>query len=103
MTPYATVDDVKARYPAKDLRELTDEAGETINDSLIAVALGDASVVVDGYLNGRYALPLVSVPANLVVHTCAIAMYLLQALRPNVSVEDVRKRYEDAIKYFEQV
>jgi phage gp36-like protein len=103
VNPYASVVEMKARYPEKDLRELTDEEAESINDDRLATALASASATIDSYLIGRYRLPLASVPLVLIDTCCTIAMYNLQSLRPGTTVDDVRDRYKDAIAYLTQV
>lgn len=100
---YASAQDLKDRYPAKDLRELTDENGAVINDARLDRALADASAVIDGYLMGRYEIPLPNVPQALVVYACDIAMYKLQALRPANGIEDAKNRHDAAIRYLERV
>jgi phage gp36-like protein len=100
---YASAQDMKDRYPEKDLREITDEAAIVIDDSRLDSALVDASSQMDGYLRGRYALPLAEVPLELVVVACDMAMYKLQGLRPINDIEDARRRYTDAIRYLEGV
>lgn len=94
---YASAQDMRNRYPEKDLRELTDELGAVINDGVLDSALADASDLIDGYLRGRYALPLLDVPRSLVLMACTIAMYNLQQLRPVNDLEDARNRYKDIV------
>lgn len=98
---YATADDMIARYPNRDLVQLTNEdpTATTINSSALQQALDDASAEIDGYLEGRFALPLAEPPAVLNRLACDIAMYRLQSLRPLHDLADARKRYEDAIGF----
>lgn len=100
---YATVTDMQARYPARDLIAISDPANTAINNTVINQALSDASVEIDGYLASRFQLPLSDPPAVLNLHCCTIAMYRLQALRPLHDLEDARKRYEDTIKFLTKV
>jgi phage gp36-like protein len=96
---YATSDDMIARYPNRDLVQLTNEdpTQTTINTTPIDQAIGDASSEIDGYLESRFALPLTDPPAVLNRLTCDIAMYRLQSLRPLHDLADARKRYDDAL------
>ena len=57
---YATAQDVINRYPNRDLVQLTNEdpAATTINVTPITQALSDASAEIDGYIEGRFSLPL---------------------------------------------
>lgn len=96
---YANASDMIARYPNRDLVQLTNEdpTQTTVNASALQQALDDASAEIDGYLEGRFSLPLADPPAVLNRLACDVAMYRLQSLRPLHDVEDARKRYEDAV------
>jgi phage gp36-like protein len=87
------------RYPNRDLVQLTNEdpTVTTVNSAPITQALADASAEIDGYIEGRFALPLVNPPSILVRLTTDIAMYRLQTLRPLQDLADARRRYDDAI------
>ncbi|TWB58684.1 gp436 family protein [Nitrospirillum viridazoti] len=77
--PYATLQDMVDRYGSGELRDLTDRdgtAGQPV-DAVAGVALTDASQMIDGYLVGRYQLPLSPVPQNVVRWTCDIARFFL--------------------------
>lgn len=102
---YATVQDVINRYPNRDLVQLTNEDPTltTINNAPITQALADASAEIDGYIEGRFTLPLADPPAVLNRLTTDIAMYRLQSLRPLHDLQDARKRYEDAIAMLTRV
>ncbi len=102
---YATAQDVINRYPNRDLVQLTNEdpTATTVNDAPIAQALADASAEIDGYIEGRFTLPLTDPPAVLNRLTTDSAMYRMQSLRPLHDLEDARKRYEDAIAMLTKV
>ncbi len=102
---YATPTDMINRYPNRDLVQLTNEdpAATTVNTAPLAQALADASAEIDGYLEGRFALPLADPPAVLNRLATDIAMYRLQALRPLHDLEDARRRYDDAIAMLTKV
>jgi phage gp36-like protein len=103
--PYAQPSDMIARYPNRDLVQLTNEdpTQTTVNQAALQQALADASAEIDGYLESRFALPLSDPPAVLVRLACDIAMYRLQALRPLHDLAEARKRYEDAIALLTRV
>jgi phage gp36-like protein len=94
-----------ARYPNRDLVQLTNEdpTQTTINATVIDQALADASAEIDGYLDGRFALPLTDPPAVLNRLACDVAMYRLQSLRPIHDMADARQRYEDAVQLLVRV
>ena len=96
---YAAPSDMIARYPNRDLVQLTNEdpAQTTVNQTVLQQALADASAEIDGYLEGRFALPLADPPAVLNRLACDLAMYRLQALRPLHDLAEARRRYDDAL------
>jgi phage gp36-like protein len=101
---YATVNDVTARYPNRDLVQLSNEdPATTVNGAPIQTALDDASAEIDGYLEGRFTLPLSDPPAVLNRLCTDIAMYRMQVLRPLHDLADARKRYDDAIAMLAKV
>jgi phage gp36-like protein len=63
-------------------------------------ALRRASNLIDTYCGSRYSLPLNPLPEVVNGYCLDIARYFLDRVRDR---EDVRQRYEDAIKYLEQV
>lgn len=93
---YAAPAALLARYPSARLAELTDDQGQAVQQDRLATALADATAEIDGYLGRRYTLPLAQVPAVIERVCCDMALYRLMALLPKESVEDARRRYEDA-------
>ena len=59
-------------------------------------ALDDATAEIDTYIGSRYILPLASTPSVVNRYCLDIARYMLDRIR---SREDVRLRYEDALKW----
>ena len=99
--PYATQADLEARFRQQELIELTDESGIGVIDAAaVAVALADADSEINGYLAGRYALPLAQTSPELVRLACDIARYKLYDTR---ATEQVKARYDDAIKKLRDV
>lgn len=66
----------------------------------IEAAVESANAIVDGYLGGRYTLPLAEVPGVLQLHASRIARY---ELHDQHAPDEVRRRYDDAIRYLEKV
>jgi len=94
---YATEADMVKRF-ADDIEELKlmhADAAASINE-----ALQDAAEEINGYIGGRYPLPLPNVPSNLNRMACDSARYRLYYQQPT---EEVRNRYKDAIKFLERV
>jgi phage gp36-like protein len=102
---YATPQDIINRYPNRDLVQLTNEdpTVTTVNTTVLQQALDDASAEIDGYLGGRFTLPLTDVPAILNRLASDIAIYRLQSLRPIHDLADARRRYDDALAMLTKV
>jgi len=95
---YATQQNMIDRFGQQELIELTDRANLGVIDAtVLANALDDADAEINAYLTGRYALPLASVPPVLVKFAADIARYQLYDARAS---EQVKARYDDAIKFF---
>jgi phage gp36-like protein len=102
---YAIVADMQARFPNRDLVQLTNEdpAQATVNASFLTTFLNDASDEIDAHLEARFALPLPDPPAILTRLCCEIAMYHLNALRPIHDLTDAKDKYEKAIAFLQEV
>lgn len=94
---YATLQDLVDRFGLAELIQRTDEEGTGEPDTTkIARALVAADTLIDGYLMGRYALPIAgTVPPLLVDIACDVARYKLYTIDVP---ELVRRNYEDAVK-----
>ncbi|MDX1301190.1 gp436 family protein [Photobacterium sp.] len=101
---YCTRDDMKGRFGEQELIALTDRDGSAgaVVDSVLNQAIDDACATIDGYLGGRYSLPLHIVPRVLARTACDLARYYLN---DDVLGDEhqVAKRYKDAISYLEKV
>ena len=100
---YATQQDLIDRYGEQEVIQLTDRAdppAETIDAAVVAKALADAGAMIDGYLGGRYTLPLATVPPVLTGYAGDIARYRLYG---DAAPDRVEKAYRDAIRFLEMV
>lgn len=99
---YLTATDLQNLFEPQEIIQLSnlhDPSATAINQTRIDAAIQWASGIADSYIAVRYALPLVVVaPVSLVSRIADLVRYQLDHLNPR---EDVRKRYEDAIKWFE--
>ena len=99
---YATQADLVDRYGDESVVMTFDRQGLGEAQAVaVTKALADAASEIDGYLAGVYSLPLTVAPANLTLLCCDIAMYR-GAKGPQVT-EELRKRYEDAVRYLTKV
>ena len=101
---YADKNMMVERFGEQELSELTDRDGSagTIVDSVLNAAIADASADIDGYLGGRYPLPLAVVPKVLNRHACDLARYYLYDNRLEDS-HPAARRYAASIRLLEQV
>ncbi len=96
--PYATLQNLIDRCGSAMLVGLTDRAEVptgTIDIAVVNRALASADALIDGYLAGRYALPLAVVPPLLTQLAEAIAVWNLHTTEPEAKVA---ADYEAAIK-----
>lgn len=99
--PYATLADLVARFGEQELIDQTDRAsGTNVDTAVVARVLDDAGATIDGYLTGRYALPLPSVPPLLVGLCCDLARY---ALYPDAAPEMVKDRHQNALRVLREI
>lgn len=101
---YATTADFVTRVGEKQAIELTDRdfVGD-LNEAILSLALSDSSSQIDGYLIGRYRLPLATVPQNLTRLCCDLARYRLCSMS-NVGISDeVIERYKLSLKELELI
>jgi phage gp36-like protein len=99
--PYASQQALIDRFGESELIRLSDHDGTgAINASVVEGKLADADAEIDGYLSGRYTLPLTNVPEALRRIACDIARYHLYDDRVT---EAVQKRYDDAIRFLRMV
>lgn len=97
---YCTQQNLLDRFGLAELTQLTDHDNlGVINATVLDLAIADATAEIDAYLTG-YALPLATVPANLVRIAGDIARYYLYDDAP---IEQVQLRYDNAMKYLVQV
>jgi len=73
---YCTTDNLIDRYGADELLRLTDRDNNGfIDEQAVSAAIEDASDLIDGYLGGRYTLPLSVVPSVLIKICADIARF----------------------------
>jgi len=88
--PYATQAQLIDRFGEGRLIALTDRAPiplGVIDAAVMARALADTDAVIDGYLAGRYALPLAATPALVADVAQAIALWKLHTSEPEAKVK----------------
>lgn len=100
---YCTLAQLTDRFGEPMLVELTDRAEEPTNEidtDVVDRALADADALIDGYLKGRYQLPLAATPPLLADLALAIAVYKLHR---NTVSDKVKDDYAQALKTLGQI
>ena len=98
---YTTRLEVEAAYGVDEILQLTDRDQDGEPDSeFIASAIRRTDGLIDGYLMGRYTVPLTPVPLVLTAYACDIARYFLYE---DAAPEYVRQTYEDALRWLRDV
>ncbi len=102
---YCAAEDLTERLSNDELIQLTDDADTGVaNQDLVARAISAAQDVIDGYLQGRYTVPLVSVPGLIKNITADLAAYKLFHRRNQMQVNEGRElMYKTAISQLKQI
>jgi phage gp36-like protein len=94
---YATLDQLKAKLGERTMIQLTDRDEPRTGEIVIGVvdrALADTDAMIDGFLAGRYRLPIEGgIPAQVTDLALAIAAYKLHPFKPD---DKIQKDYDDA-------
>jgi phage gp36-like protein len=100
---YASKADIDDLYGTALLVRIADEDRDGVADQeKVDKGLSAADAIIDAYLSAQYPLPLSTVPE--VLKTCAIdiAVYKIPITRAP-RTEEMRLRYEDALKLLERI
>lgn len=102
---YCTLYDIKKQVQEATLIEITDDSlSGQINTDVVNETLSYADTLVDGYLRGRYTLPLQSIPEIIRVIAVDLAIYRLYSRRFHTDMPDsINDKYKNAIKLLEQI
>lgn len=100
---YASRDDMVRAFGESECIALTDRNYTgAIDDDVLSGGLERASARIDSYLAGRYPVPWTDTPGILVGICCDITRYELVGADTQPT-EEIRTRYEDAVRYLERV
>lgn len=100
---YATPQDMVKKFGETEYCALANISHvDASDDGVMAYALQAASDEIDGYIGGRYTLPLVTHPPILTGIACDVARYRLTG-NEHPCTDDIRERYQLAVRYLEKV
>jgi len=99
---YGSIQAMVDRFGEREMIQISDRSGQAngVDEAAVQRALEDAGAEIDGYLAGRYKLPLSTVPRVLVNVGCDITRYRLYDDRVT---EAIQKRYDDAVKFLTNI
>jgi phage gp36-like protein len=100
---YSTAQDMIDAFGHAEMRDLSDTGETRTGDVVTAVlnkAIADAGAMIDGYLLGRYQLPLDPAPGALSVHCRGMARYFLMTNSPD---DRAKADFAGALKYLQAV
>lgn len=103
---YATVTDMIARFGETHLIRLSrpeDRSAETVDAEKIERALSDVSGVIDGYIRGRYLVPIASPPVEIIRAACVLARYELAQGEHMEPSEEMSKARKETITWLENI
>ena len=103
---YATVADMVGRFGRVEvtrLSQIEDRETTEIDEEKVARAIGDATAIVDGYLRGRYQVPVINPQADLIRATCILARYDLAKSDRSDPTDQMQKDYDDVIRWLTDV
>lgn len=101
---YAVQQDIIDRYGEDAFFSAFDWDGvDDVDPDVVTRALEDASDEIDGYLAGRYSLPLSTIPKILVFQCVDIALYRGSGVSGASQTDDKKERYNNAIRFLTKV
>ena len=101
---YATQQDLERHSSEQAIIDLTDRAVPgtgSANADIVNQALGGASSTIDGYLRGRYSVPLASPPAE--IRDACVKLTFKELHVNGAYPEAVRQDYDDTISWLKDV
>jgi len=102
---YCQIEDIRKQVQEDTLIQLTDDNQSGQIDSVIVdEAVIYSETLIDGYLRGRYVLPLASVPEVIKILAVDLTIYRLYSRRFQTETSDaVTEKYKNSIKILEQI
>ncbi|MEI7475357.1 MAG: DUF1320 domain-containing protein [bacterium] len=102
---YCTLADIQKQISKDTLIQLTDDnqTGET-DTVIVDEAIIYSETLIDGYLRGRYILPLTLVPGVIKIIAVDLSVFRLYSRRFQTDTPDaINEKYKNSIKMLEQI
>jgi len=103
---YATVTDMIARFGETQIIRLSrpeDRTAVTVDEAKVNTALADATALIDGYIRGRYSVPIAAPPEDIARAACILARYDLAQGEHTDPSEEMAKGRKDVITWLENI
>lgn len=103
---YATVADMIARFGETQLIRLSrpeDRTAESVDAEKVDTALADATGLINGYVRGRYMVPIAAPPEEIIRAACILARYDLAQGEHTDPSEEMSKGRKDVITWLEDI
>ncbi|HSA05727.1 MAG TPA: DUF1320 domain-containing protein [Candidatus Gastranaerophilales bacterium] len=102
---YCTLDDIKQQVQESTLIEITDDnQANEINTAIVDEAILYSETLIDGYLRGRYTLPLFTIPMLITMLAVDLSIFRLYSRRFHTDMpESINNKYKNSIKLLEQI
>lgn len=103
--PYCELSDITKAIPEENIIQLTDDAGQgVIDNEKISDAIEYAGQLIDGYLRGRYSVPLNPVPELIKRIAIDMAIFHLYSRRFELEMpEGMLQRRKECIRLLELI
>jgi len=102
---YCSLDDIKQQVSETTLIEITDDnQANEINTKIIDEAILYSETLIDGYLRGRYTLPLATIAVLIKIIAADLTVFRLYSRRFHTDMPDsINDKYKNSIKLLEQI
>ena len=103
---YCTSEDIEKQITHETLVQLTNDTPpqDTVDDSVTYEAILYSSTLIDGYLQGRYELPISTRLPLLRIIAIDLSIYRLYSRRLHADMpESILEQYKEAIKTLEKI
>lgn len=103
---YATAEDLITRYGATEIARLSAADGASVvavDPARCALALDDATALIESYLRARYQLPLDPVPREILAAACALARHGLAQGGGREPSDQIKAARDETIAWLKQL
>jgi phage gp36-like protein len=103
---YCTIAQITSEVPDADLVQITNDiaGGSTVDNTVITNAIDYVDNIIDGYLRGRYTLPLPTVPDELKYIAIDYVKYRLYSRRMYTEIPPViEQRYKEITQLLKDI